>query len=69
MSKERTMTNECYSCTGRRSIPGDCHIQCATPDPSMLGNTHGIRSGWFMYPWNFDPTWKITKCNNYVETK
>ncbi len=66
MSKEKTMMNECYSCSGRRTIPGDCHTKCATPDASMTGNRHGILNGWFMYPFNFDPTWKTAMCKNYV---
>jgi len=64
---KRNMMNECYSCEHKRSIPGDCHIQCANPDRNMKGNTHGIANGWFMYPFNFDPTWKTKDCANYQE--
>ena len=61
----RNMMNECYSCKFRQSIPGDAHISCGNPDPKMTGNPHGIRSGWFWYPINFDPTWKTKDCANY----
>lgn len=35
--------------------------------PEILGITaheHGIRSGWFTWPLNFDPAWMIT-CDGY----
>lgn len=56
---------ECYKCAHKRSIPGDCHILCAKPDVNMSGNSHGIQSGWFMYPTNFDPVWKTKLCANF----
>lgn len=31
----------------------------------MKGNKHGIRNGWFMYPFLFDPVWKEKKCENF----
>jgi hypothetical protein len=61
----RTIQNECYSCEHRRTCPGDCHSSCAVPDPNMKGEGYGIQNGWFFYPINFDPTWKIKWCNNY----
>jgi len=61
----RKITDECYSCIHRRTIPGDEHTQCAKPDPNMTGNPHGIKNGWFMYPYNFDPMWKTKLCDNY----
>ena len=65
MSDSQRMMSECYSCIHKRSIPGDCHISCAKPDQGMMGNLHGIRNGWFLYPWNFDPVWKIKLCSNF----
>jgi hypothetical protein len=55
----------CFSCKNRRSIPGDYHILCSKPDPKMTGNPHGIKNGWFAYPWNFDPLWKTKECSNF----
>lgn len=63
--EKRTMTNECYSCVNKRSVPGSCHSACARPDPAMTGYEHGIRSGWFSYPINFEPVWKTKDCSNY----
>lgn len=62
---ERNMMGECYSCKFRRDIPGDAHSQCIKPDPDMKGHPHGIKNGWFVYPYNFDPTWKLKDCANY----
>jgi hypothetical protein len=61
----RNKMSECWSCKNKRPIPGDAHISCAKPDANMTGNKHGIRSGWFMYPFNFDPVWKEKLCDNY----
>lgn len=55
----------CYSCVNRRDVPGDCHISCAKPDPTVRGNPVGIRGGWFHYPYNFDPIWIVGECKNY----
>lgn len=30
----------------------------------IAAKKHGIRSGWFMWPFNFDPVW-LTKCSLY----
>lgn len=65
--KERNEMNECWSCEHRRAIPGNAHIECASPDAEMTGNRHGIVNGWFFYPSCFDPTWKTKMCNNYSE--
>jgi hypothetical protein len=59
------MKSNCYSCKNKRDVPGNCHIQCANPDPEMKGNEHGIKNGWFFYPMLFDPTWMAKQCSNY----
>lgn len=64
---DKTMMTECWQCKNKRPIPGDAHISCAKPDPGMTGDKHGIRSGWFMYPFNFDPTWKTKLCANFED--
>ncbi len=41
-------------------------IQLNSVDGIMVkGNAHGIRSGWFNHPWNFDPTW-LEECNGFI---
>lgn len=65
--KELNQMNECYSCVNKCSVPGNCHIKCVKPDPSMKGNAHGIKNGWFYYPLLFDPVWKEKMCNNFED--
>lgn len=55
---------ECWCCEHKRSVAGNAHIRCANPDAFMLGDSHGIRSGWFFYPLLFDPIWKTRSCAN-----
>ena len=31
---------------------------------NIKANAHGVRSGWFMWPANFDPTW-LENCDGY----
>ena len=64
---ERTLHNECYTCAHKRGVPGNAHIMCVKPDSQMPGHPHGIAKGWFMYPFIFDPTWKLKMCNNFQE--
>lgn len=75
MSKEKqefdnhSIYLECFSCKFKEDIPGDTHVKCIKPDQFMQGHSHGIKRGWFNYPINFDPVWKLTKCNNYLSKK
>ena len=59
------LINDCYSCIYKRDVPRNYHIKCIKPDLNMKGNQHGIRNGWFYYPFIYDPMWCLTKCNNY----
>lgn len=34
----------------------------------VKGNPHGIKNGWFNWPWNFDPTWLET-CDGFEAKK
>lgn len=62
---KRDKRNECYHCKYRQDVPGNAHIRCVKPDANMVGNQHGIKNGWFMYPLLFDPSWKESLCSNY----
>lgn len=68
-NKERNLKNECWTCSHRRSVPYNSHIACINPDLQMEGNAHGIKNGWFFYPFNFDPVWKEKECANYENQK
>lgn len=34
-------------------------------DCKVRGNAHGIRSGWFQHPFNFDPVW-LESCTGFT---
>lgn len=50
----------CYTCVYRREIPGDCHIMCVAGNARVVGHPTGIKRGWFVWPYNFDPTWLVS---------
>lgn len=56
---------DCYKCKNRRPIAGDTHSYCSKPDNNMTGNPHGIKNGWFNYPYNYDPIWMTNECKNF----
>lgn len=33
---------------------------------NIKGDEYGIKSGWFNFPFNFDPTW-LKNCDGYME--
>lgn len=65
-SMGRPDCNECKWCS---DMPGDMHKTCQNPkeadDLQIKGNPHGVRHGWFRWPWNFDPVW-LENCNGFV---
>lgn len=66
---KRTMRNECYSCSHKSNVPGNCHIRCDEPDPDMTGDRVGEKNGWFIYPLLFDPVWKTKDCTNFEKAE
>ena len=40
----------------------------AAVDLGISGNAHGIRKGWFNWPWNFDPVWLET-CKGFEKNE
>ena len=52
-------THKCCECKNKKSIPGDSHIYCLTPD-------HTNKTGWFNASNIFDP-WAVRKCGNFIE--
>lgn len=55
---------DCYKCKYRKEIPGDAHSRCSNPNAEVEGNPHGIGSGWFHWPINFDPVW-LEECDGF----
>lgn len=64
---ERDKRSECYSCVHHRKVPCNAHISCKKPSIDVLrsGNAHGIKRGWFIYPYLYDPVWKESLCPNF----
>ncbi len=67
-TKTATGETSCHACKHARSIPGNCHIMCAKPCATVTGNPNGTERGWFMYPINFDPVWRMNECANFEPT-
>jgi len=61
--KKETAPN-CYGCQYRGEIAGDCHSHCINKTAKVVGDDYGKRSGWFEWPWNFDPVWLIS-CDGF----
>jgi len=55
---------DCYKCIHKRNVPGDAHIRCNNVRAKVIGNSHGIAHGWFLWPINFDPVW-LTSCDGF----
>ena len=56
---------ECHFCKYNGGLPGNSHIQCKMPDINMTGDEYGIKKGYFLYPFLFDPIWKTKMCDNF----
>lgn len=41
-------------------------INAAARKLEIAADPHGVRSGWFMWPANFDPVW-LRNCNGFTE--
>ena len=54
----------CYDCLHRKMVLGDAHSRCANTEAKVTGNEHGRRSGWFLWPANFDPVW-LESCDGF----
>lgn len=80
MSNE--FTGKCYTCKHKGNVAGSAHSSCnalgepfevmmyvlsgTEPRVPIQANSHGIESGWFTWPIDFDPTW-LEYCGMYEE--
>ena len=66
------MKADCYKCIYRGEVPGDAHSCCRNPktarELNIRADYHGIRSGWFLWPANFDPVW-LENCDGFTAKK
>lgn len=56
----------CYKCVHRGELPGSCHSRCNNIEAKVTADAHGVRSGWFMWPLNFDPVW-LESCDGFSD--
>ena len=66
MQKKKVEKPNCYKCVHRLTIPGNAHTRCNNFQAKVVGDPHGIKNGWFMWPLNFDPTWLIS-CDGFSD--
>tara|TARA_R110000744_G_scaffold82881_5_gene162794 strand:- start:125 stop:523 length:399 start_codon:yes stop_codon:yes gene_type:complete len=66
----------CYECKYRDKVTGSAHSRCMHPEAGMdqasayfmdiTAAHHGVKNGWFSWPFNFDPVW-LESCNGFTE--
>ncbi len=39
-------------------------MNVSSKELNIRGDPHGIKKGWFNFPWNFDPVW-LENCDGY----
>ena len=61
---KNTKRPNCYDCEYRGELIGNAHSECFNLKAKVKGNEHGIKSGWFCHPSNFDPTW-LEECDGF----
>lgn len=64
VSDDVNMSGKCYECKYRADICGDAHSQCKNILATVVGDEYGIKNGWFLYPFNFDPVW-LRYCDGF----
>lgn len=55
----------CYMCEHRIRLQGEAAFSgCANNKANVVGAFHGVQSGWFYWPENFDPVW-LESCDGF----
>ena len=58
---------DCHKCRYRGwGLSGSHHLGCCNPAAKVRGNAHGVRNGWFTWPFDFDPIW-LEACDGFQE--
>lgn len=69
-TKKITSRNQCYNCKHRGELNGSAHSKCNRFismndfDPPKV-NEHGVESGWYVFPFNYDPVWQESLCEGF----
>lgn len=56
---------KCYNCKFRSSVPGSAHSSCSKESAIIEAEDHGIKMGWVMWPFDFDPVW-LNSCDSFM---
>jgi hypothetical protein len=56
--------SNCYKCRHRGEVLGDAHSRCKNLSAKVTAHSHGVQSGWFNWPNNFDPRW-LHACDGF----
>lgn len=52
---------KCYDCKYASKVPGSTHFTCSKRAVLIGFNDYGRQSGWFNFPYDFDPIW-LNEC-------
>ena len=70
----RELVGDCHSSCGHPAASPVAallfmagHSEMNIKQIHIRGNTHGVRSGWFIWPMNFDPVW-LEICSGFEPT-
>lgn len=64
----------CYNCVYRGQVLGSAHSNCSFNFQKAgveipKGDQHGVRSGWYNFPIDFDPVWMTKPCPAFSTEK
>ena len=55
---------DCYKCFYRAQTSFSHHSTCGNFHANVRGSVHGVRKGWFYWPFDFDPVW-LEACDGF----
>lgn len=61
---EELPKEKCRSCLFMQTNPGTHHISCKKRNVLVAGSEHGIKNGWFSFPYDLDPIW-LDECISF----
>ena len=71
---EKQKKKDCYSCAYKDNVPGSAHIKCLlawekSENKPPKADINGKKSGWYSFPFNFDPVWQEEPCKEHSDVK
>jgi len=64
---DKSAINQCYGCVFRKELSWSAHSECVfnwdeSNKKPPQHNEHGLKNGWYNFPYNYDPVWQESKC-------